>query len=628
MLRSFFGKRKWVSSFCLASFSCGAISSVSSGTVAADNEFLKSNLFKVLVSTVFKYRADHFLINNNQSIEDMVMRKPEAELNFYSLFTDYFFADTFKGVCKKRKSNECFENIFFDKDADDLEKTKILSLDSQYCWEGNESLEKKVEELKKQGLDTLMYWYAIADFKEMCARVRKMILEKISSPDFLRNKKELQDLSEKIEKICGENAKKDKEEWCVKEREKNRKIIENAANLKLALGNILKGDINSKILDFLRKRTYKDMFLNSKGEYHQEKFFAYMRYIDEFCERIRKGEFDKILNKDERKDLFFCKSLAQTFLKIISISHDKMPKNKQNSRFKSESPLSLESLSYSLKETLIIDTLKYSKILIDKKFLTKDYVAKAIEEITKSFSEEDSIRFFFRFFYHLKDMLKGYVAGSEDTFSLLFNILFKNLFSRKPEELIFEIINNLNCSPEKKDAYLSTFLSCAIGALGKEQRKNLFKCILSEPSVFKNGDDSKKEWVFSILNFLVFDFSEEEKRNLFFQIVENADELLRKNDKGEYIDADNVLEVLKILFGKEALRVVVDSFFSLSDEIGQKFFWSSQCGSLAYVGASSDIIIKFFKNKLSVFKGDLKSDISDYIIDLIQDSSNIRFEKQ
>jgi|GEM_PF-5399094 len=622
---NFFGKRKWVSSFCLASFSCGAISSVSSGTVAADDKFLESNLFNFLEGKAFKYKVDDFF-NSDQSVEDMVMKKPEEELNFYSIFTDYFFADTFKVVCEERKNDKCFENIFFDKDADNLEKTKILSLDSQYCWEDNKSLEKKVEDLKSQGLDTLIYWYAIADFRGMCAEARKTILKKISNPGFLRKKKNRKIFPKKLKKFVKKMQKKDKKEWLCKEIEKTNKIEENAKKLRQEIASILGGNIDSKILDFLRKRTYEDMFLNSKGEYHQEKFGVYMEYIGKFCEGIKNGEFDKNLSVDEKNNLLFCESLADTFLKIILISHDKMPKNKQDNRFKSKSPLSLESCL--LEEPLIIDTLKYSKILIDKKFLTKDYVAKAIEEITKSFSEEDSIKFFFRFFYHLKDMLKGYVAGSEDTFSLLFNILFKNLFSRKPEELIFKIINNLNCSPEKKDAYLSKFLFCAIGALGKEQRKNLFKRILSEPSVFKNGDDSKKEWVFSILNFLVFDFSEEEKRNFFFYIMEYSDKLLKKNIKGEYVEADDILKALEILFGKRKTDAIVDSFLFFADRGGKNFFWSSWCAPLACLDAPSDTIIKFFKKNLSVFKKYSRSDVSDYIVDLIRVSNGICFKKQ
>ena len=604
------GKRKWASSFCLASSFGGAFFSAPFNNVAADNEFLQSDLFKILVSTVFKYKVDHFH-NNNKSMDSIIDANMKAKCSKESTFADVLFANAFKETYKRMNKDKYFENMFFDKSKDDLEKTKILSLDEKYPWENLDSLFSKIKELKSQGLDTLIYWYAISDFKGTCATVRSHVLG-------------LPEISVIL---------KSKNKWLCEEIEKTRRIEENALKLKLAIDSIIKEDTDSKILDFLRTRTYKDMFLNSKGEYNQEKFGAYMKYIGEFCGRIKNGEFDENLSVDEKNNLLFCESLANTFLKIISISHNKMPKNKQDNRFKSESPLALGLLSNSEKETLIFDILKCSEIFIGRKFLTKDYIAKAIEEIAKSFKPEDSKKLFSKIFYNLEHMFKEYVSSKEDTFSL-FNILIKNLKGEKQEQLIFEIIKRLDCSPEKKDMYLSKFLLCAVKGLGKEQRKNLFKYILSRLYIFSNSDNSERVWVFSILGHLVSDFSKEEKQSFFFHIVERADELLRKNNKGEYVDADNILKALEILFDEKTIDAVIDVFLFFVDKRNQNFIWSSACDPLAKLSVSNDSIIKFFKFHLDALKITLKEDVSDWICNLVQVNSGrngkngIRFEKQ
>ena len=594
------GKRKWASSFCLASSFGGAFFSAPFNNVAADNEFLQSDLFKILVSTVFKYKVDHFH-NNNKSMDSIIDANMKAKCSAESTFADALFASAFKETYERMNKDKYFDNMFFDKSKDDLEKTKILSLDEKYPWENLDSLSNKIKELKSQGLDTLIYWYAISDFKETCATVRRYVLGLPEISVILKNKNK----------------------WLCEEIKKTLKIKENAEKLKLEIKNILKENIDSKIVDFLRTRTYKDMFLNSKGEYNQEKFGAYIKYMGEFCERIKKGEFNKNLSVDEKKNLFFCESLANTFLKIISISHNKMPKNKQDNRFKSESPLALGLLSNSEKETLIFDILKCSEIFIGRKFLTKDYIAKAIEEIAKSFKPEDSKKFFFKIFYNLEHIFKEYVANSEDTFNF-FYILIKNLKGEKQEQLIFEIIKKLGCSPEKKNVYLSKFLFNSIKELGKKQRKGLFNWILYESSSFSNGDDSKKEWVFSVLELIVSDFSEEEKRDFFFYIVEHADKLLKKNNKGEYMEADCILNALKVLIGQNAMDSIMDLSFILAGEDSQKFYSNIECGASELSTSTGDKAIKFFKKNINDIKKFFNGDVSDYIML----SSGIDFEKK
>lgn len=604
------GKRKWASSFCLASSFGGAFFGAPSNNVAADDEFLKSDLLKILVSTVFKYKVDHFY-NNNKSMDSIIEANLKAELSaesaVESAFVDAFFASAFKKTYEKDSKNKYFGNIFFDKNKDNLEKTKILSLDEKYPWEKNlGSLSNKIEELKSQGLDTLIYWYAISDFKETCAKVRnKILLERL-----------------KDSQISTKN-------WLAFNLVNTDNVATHARGLKVVIEFILKGNIDSKIVDFLRTRTYKDMFLNSKGEYNQEKFGAYMKYIGEFCGRIKNGEFDENLSVDEKDNLLFCEGLANTFLKIISISHNKMPKNKQDNRFKSESPLALGLLSNSEKETLIFDILKCSEIFIGRKFLTKDYIAKAIEEIAKSFDLEDSKKIFFKIAYILWSTVSEHISNNKDTLSL-FNILIENLKGEKQKKVILSITNKLNHYPKKKAMYLSEFLLNAIKELSKEQREDLFKWILSEPSIFSSGENSKKELVFSILKSLVRNFSEEEKRNFFFYIAEHANELLKKNNKGEYVEAGCILNALKVLIGQNAVNAIIDSFFLLAGEDSQitskdsqKFCFKESGTSKLFI-STDDEAIKFLEKNINAIRKFFNGSVSDYIMF----SSGIDFEKK